>query len=162
MHSGICKEALYILSVCVKVCKLALPAHLAAHQGYFFFFCFPQLNILYRRVENIDLFTGAVLEKPLPGGVLGPTFACILGIQFRRLREGDRFWYETPDQSIGFNDHQLAEIRKASLARVICDNNNNINLIQPKVMQRANRYYNRLTSCDFLPAINLTKWEVDK
>lgn len=51
----------------------------------------------------MDLFIGAISEKPVPGAVLGPTFQCIVGDQFRRLRLGDRFWYEEPNQQGSFN-----------------------------------------------------------
>ena len=53
---------------------------------------------MYRRIEDVDLFIGAISEKLVPGGTLGPTFQCIVGDQFRRLRLGDRFWYEEPNQ----------------------------------------------------------------
>lgn len=42
----------------------------------------------------MDLFTGGLAELPSEGSVVGPTFACLLGIQFAKLRQGDRFWYE--------------------------------------------------------------------
>ena len=98
------------------------------------------------------------MEIPVKNGILGPTFSCILGTQFRRLRQGDRFWYETPDRSIGFSNSQLEELRKASLARVICDNNADITRLQPRVMRRPDKFQNKIDFCDSLPFIDLSKW----
>ena len=62
----------------------------------------PRLQRLYDRIEDIDVFVGGVVERPSTGSILGPTFQCIVGDQFRRLRLGDRFWYEEPRQSGSF------------------------------------------------------------
>lgn len=85
---------------------------------------------LYRSVEDIDLFLGGTSEKVLPGAVVGPTFACIIGEQFRRIKEGDRFWYEAGKQAGSFTAAQLTQIKKATLSRVLCDNSN-LDIMQP-------------------------------
>ena len=51
-----------------------------------------RLASVYQSVEDVDLFTGGLSERPVVGGMVGPTFACILGQQFLNLRRGDRFW----------------------------------------------------------------------
>lgn len=113
-----------------------------------------KLRKFYGLVDNVDLFAGGILETPLPGAVLGPTFSCLVATQFRNLRRGDRFWYENENRYTGFTAAQLAEIRKVSLARLICDNNPHVRKSKPKVMKIGGR----LISCDGLPRMNLRKW----
>lgn len=45
-----------------------------------------------RTPADIDLWSGGVSERPLPGSMLGPTFACVIATQMSYLRRGDRFW----------------------------------------------------------------------
>ena len=58
---------------------------------------------VFSDVADIDIFPGAMLERPLRGALVGPTFACIIARQFQRLRNGDRFWYERHDHTTGFS-----------------------------------------------------------
>lgn len=81
----------------------------------------------------MDLYTGALSEKPINGSILGPTLTCLILDQFVRVKYGDRFWYENPNW---FTLEQLNEIKKSSLARIICDNSDNVSEVQPLVMER--------------------------
>lgn len=85
-----------------------------------------RLRQVYVSVDDIDLWSGGLVETPLQGGLVGPTFACILGNQFRSLRRCDRFWYENNNQAGKFTEAQLAEIRKVTLSRLICENSDSI------------------------------------
>lgn len=51
-----------------------------------------RLRQTYEHVDDIDLFPGGLAETSLHGGLVGPTFACIIAMQFRQLRKCDRFW----------------------------------------------------------------------
>jgi peroxidase len=55
--------------------------------------CF-QCTFDFSHVDDIDLFPAGIAERSLEGGLVGPTFACLLGRQFQDLRQGDRYWYE--------------------------------------------------------------------
>lgn len=48
--------------------------------------------------EDVDLIIGGLTEISIEGAILGPTFVCIIGRQFRELKFGDRFWYEIEGQ----------------------------------------------------------------
>lgn len=75
----------------------------------------------------------------MAGGLVGETFANIIGFQFFKLKFADRFYYERRDTTIGFTESmlapftltraficfcllaaQLSEIRKASLSGILC------------------------------------------
>ncbi|XP_053674743.1 peroxidasin [Anopheles nili] len=112
-----------------------------------------KLEQLYGHPGNIDLWVGGILEDQLPGAKMGPLFTCILVRQFRALRDGDRFWYENET----FKPEQLAQIKRASLARVICDNGDNITTITSDVFVLPARQ-GGYKHCDEVPHINLEHW----
>lgn len=59
-------------------------------------------------LDDVDLFTGGLAETPVPGGVVGPTFSCIIGQQFHNIKFGDRFWYQNTQHEGAFT---LGELR---------------------------------------------------
>lgn len=59
----------------------------------FCFFLHWQLSLydrLYGTPLNIDLFPALMAEDLVPGSRLGPTLMCLLAMQFKRVRDGDR------------------------------------------------------------------------
>ncbi len=90
------------------------------------------LRQFYRVPQDVDLFVGAVSENKEAGRLVGPLLSCLLGIQFQGLKFGDRFWYETSESPADFSMAQLSEIRKTSLAKLLCRNMNDTPKIQPK------------------------------
>lgn len=45
---------------------------------------------LYGTPKNIDIWMGALVEPFVGGGRVGPLMACLIGTQFRNIRDGDR------------------------------------------------------------------------
>ncbi|KAI1290128.1 Peroxidase [Halotydeus destructor] len=114
---------------------------------------------LYRHVDDIDLFVGLNHEKPLADGVVGPTMACILAEQSRRNKLGDRFWYENGNLLHSFSPEQLDEIRKSTMARIVCDNADTIDHMQPLAFLQSDPKWNPRTACAKLPYVNLKLWK---
>ncbi|KAG1649581.1 Peroxidasin [Nymphon striatum] len=125
-----------------------------------------KLKSVYDHVDDIDLFTGGLAETPLHGGLVGPTFGCIIGVQFWRLRHCDRHWpwYEVHKTKHYKKYHylfsaQLMEIRKMTLAKIICDNSESIQTIQSRAMDLTDPFLNPRISCKNLPSIDYKHWQ---
>ena len=83
-----------------------------------------QLQSAYGNVDNIDLWVGLMAEDHLPGASVGRTEAAVLSLQYRWLRDGDRFWFENEyvqgDEESGFfTAEEIAEIRQTSMADIL-------------------------------------------
>ncbi|XP_018331432.1 uncharacterized protein LOC108741220 [Agrilus planipennis] len=113
---------------------------------------------IYSSVDDIDLFPGGMSERPLQGGLVGPTFACIIAIQFRQLRKCDRFWYENEDPAIRFTEAQLAEIRKITLAKIFCQNMDTNVEMQRAAFDLPSNFLNPRIDCRAIPGIDLSAW----
>lgn len=113
-----------------------------------------KLKNLYGSVHNIDVWVGGILEDQVDGGKVGPLFSCLLLEQFKRLRDGDRFWFENPNV---FKPEQLAQIKKTSLARILCDNGDNIDTIGENVFL-VPEAQDGMVSCDDLSSIDIRFW----
>merc|ERR1719334_1182757 len=83
-----------------------------------------QLGSVYKDVEEVDLYVGGLAESPVEGGLVGPTFACIIGNQFQSLMDGDRYFYRhTAGPGIRpLSGAMFDQIRKRKLSDVICEN----------------------------------------
>lgn len=78
----------------------------------------------YRDVNDIDLWPGGISEWPINDGegIVGPTFACIIARNFRRVLYGDRFFFTHANQAGSFTANQRANIRQRTLGGIMCDN----------------------------------------
>ena len=91
------------------------------------------MRSVYRDPDQVDLWIGGLCEEKVPNSMLGPVFHRMIVDQFRRLRDGDRFWYENylGEELVEIvNEQTLAVIlrRNTSLGREIQDNVFLINL----------------------------------
>ncbi|XP_017679519.1 PREDICTED: myeloperoxidase-like [Lepidothrix coronata] len=109
---------------------------------------------VYGTPDNIDLWIGAVAEPVVPQGRVGPLLSCIIGTQFRNLRDGDRFWWENPGV---FTPQQLQALRKITLSKVFCDNTR-IQKI-PRDVFRINSYPQDFTDCQEIDGLDLSPWK---
>jgi len=111
------------------------------------------LKSLYNSVDDIVLYVGALGERPLEGTIIGPVFVCLAGeeinlldfdvgigsIMKKRVPTSQKVKIEVKLKRFHLDKvwllEQLDEIRKVSLARVLCDNSDEIEKIQLFVMR---------------------------
>lgn len=104
-----------------------------------------------------DLIVGSSLEKTL---TTGGTFLCVLKIQLKAIRSGDRFWFENNDKHAKFTSKQLAELRKSTFSRILCENTENIQKVPKDAFIQLNKGTNSLVSCSELPKVDLSLFKV--
>uniref|UniRef100_A0A224YXI4 Peroxidase n=1 Tax=Rhipicephalus zambeziensis TaxID=60191 RepID=A0A224YXI4_9ACAR len=114
-----------------------------------------KLERLYKTPDNIDVWVGAIGEEPLPGSKVGPTLTCLLSLQFSRLRDADRLWYLNEGT---FTAEQREELKRSSLARVLCENGDNITHVTRDVFTLPERQPGGIVHCSEIPALNLEHW----
>ena len=73
------------------------------------------LEQAYGSVDAIDLWVGGLAENHVAGGVVGSTFARIIGDQFTALRDGDQYYFENQN----FDAKTLNEIKGTTLSDLI-------------------------------------------
>lgn len=66
-----------------------------------------RLRLAYGSIENVDAWVGGISEDHFKGGSLGPLFNRAWTREFRRLRDGDRFYFERKWQ---FTTEQIKKI----------------------------------------------------
>ncbi|XP_052748877.1 chorion peroxidase [Galleria mellonella] len=137
-------------------CGLSRPKTFTDLKGVFDDLSLSRITAIYNSVEDIDLYTGALAEEP-HGRLLAPTLTCLISDQFLRLKIGDRFWYETSDETVCFSIDQLTEIRKTTLAGVICANEGLLEQAQPRVMEEISAT-NPMVDCTELPQPSFNPW----
>ncbi|XP_055345760.1 peroxidase-like [Paramacrobiotus metropolitanus] len=109
------------------------------------------LHKLYMSVDDIDLMVGGVLETPTsPDSDVGPTFACIITMEFHNRRVSDRYWHENPDQ---FTSDQLDQLRQVTMAEIICQTTALRHVPSNAFAVVSDR--NALMPCKLVPEMNL-------
>ena len=75
------------------------------------------LMLAYGEVGKLDLWSGGLAEDHVPGAMVGETLQAIISDQFRRLRDGDRFWFENDPYFLA-NPEVLDQVRRITLASI--------------------------------------------
>ncbi|CAD5212409.1 unnamed protein product [Bursaphelenchus okinawaensis] len=109
---------------------------------------------LYPDINKLELYVGGTLEEPVEGSLIGPTFSCIWADQFRRIRDGDRFFYKNPGV---FTEAQQQSIDKVLLARIICETTDITSI--PRNVFKVDRNGQTAVSCSQIPSLDLKLWK---
>uniref|UniRef100_A0AC35TYU2 Peroxidase n=1 Tax=Rhabditophanes sp. KR3021 TaxID=114890 RepID=A0AC35TYU2_9BILA len=123
----------------------------------------PILQKYFKSIDDVDLILLGLAEKPVRGGLVGPTFACIIGKQFMNVRNGDKFWFDNTKNSEGLSFSQIKQIRKTTLSKLICAAFPSIKTIPSYAFQIPSNEYNFPLACSTLTSnkqfLNLKYWK---
>jgi peroxidase len=90
-----------------------------------------ELAAAYGTVDNIDPFEGGLAEDHLPGSDVGPLFQAIMVDQFKRLRNGDSFFYLNEN----FNRDEIGLFMQGSSLAQIIEANTQVRNLQSDVFK---------------------------
>lgn len=76
------------------------------------------LRSVYGDISDLDLWVTALAEDHVPGTSVGETLQAIIADQFRRLRDGDRLWFENDPYFLA-HPTLMEELRSVTLADII-------------------------------------------
>jgi len=116
-----------------------------------------KLQTLYKHPDDVDLFIGVNHESHLPDGLVGPTSACIIGLQFQNLKYGDRFFYKHEGQ---FTPEQLTSINKYSYTCFLC-HSTDIEKIPSNPFRPPNDQTNPFQLCSQCPIFDFNPWRLN-
>ncbi|XP_021378191.1 myeloperoxidase-like [Mizuhopecten yessoensis] len=136
-----------------RLCGLRVPTSFSKLRDHTPWFR-TKLKEVYKDVEDIDLFVGAMTENSVDDAHISSTFACLLGLQFRALKRGDRFWFERPLPQ-GMSQAQRDNIKSLPLAKIMCEVFG-IQRIQENIFEIPR--LNEFKACSDLPDINVDLW----
>ena len=51
------------------------------------------LRSVYSHVDDVDLYLGGLLEKPMAGSLLGQTFSCIIADQVKKTKKNENSYF---------------------------------------------------------------------
>lgn len=129
------------------------------HNGFIFNTSAPEHQILlkaYESIDDVDLLVGALMEKPLSGAIFGPTINCILALQFEKIRNSDRFWYENDIPPSSLNIDALKAVRDVTLSDLLCANNA-VQRSQPMAFYQLDSFLNAPLGCDQFDGLQIVK-----
>jgi len=80
-----------------------------------------EMKKIYRHWLDIEMYFGGFAERRIGDAAMGPTFACIIGLQYFNTKYGDRFYFEHGHEAGSFTPAQLENIRHvSSLSNILC------------------------------------------
>lgn len=72
---------------------------------------------VYDSVDDVDLWIGGLAETHVNGGIVGETFGATILDQFARIRDGDRFFYQTELDHLRDLDPSFDELTLSDIIR---------------------------------------------
>jgi len=80
------------------------------------------LRKVYRYPEEIDAYAGGLSENSSKGGLVGATFNCLIAKQFKKLKDGDRFFFThgTYGTTKGLRPRTEDSVKKRYLGDIVC------------------------------------------